>query len=164
MFIFLIFLSMKKQIFKPVTAISAIALAVVLTGVGCASVNPASQTETGLNNLPNKNTEEKVVNTSDAPVKEFVMTSFYEMVDGKPAPQYSVKEIKVKKGDKVRVKVTNTKGGHDFKIDEFEVYADTPLNQEVVIEFIADKTGEFTYYCTKPGHRQNGHWGTLIVE
>ncbi len=100
---------------------------------------------------------------SNAPVKEFVIESFVEFVDGKPKPQFSLKEITVNKGDLVRIKITVTSGMHDFKIDEFDVYADTPLNKEIVVEFVADKAGEFIYYCTKPGHRQNGHWGTLKV-
>lgn len=97
------------------------------------------------------------------PVKEFTMTSFVEMVDGQPKPQYSLKEMTVNKGDLVRIKITVTKGMHDFKIDEFNVYADTQLDKEYIVEFTADKAGEFVYYCTKPGHRQNGHWGTLKV-
>lgn len=96
-------------------------------------------------------------------VKEFTMTSFVNMVNGKPKPEYSIKEIEVKKGDKVRIKITVTSGMHDFKIDEFNVYSDTKLNEENVVEFVADKAGEFIYYCTKPGHKQNGHWGTLKV-
>lgn len=98
-----------------------------------------------------------------APVKEFVMQSFVEMADGQPKPQYSLREITVKKGDLVRIKITVTKGSHDFKIDEYNIYADTQLNQEYTVEFIADKVGEFIYYCTKPGHRALGHWGTLKV-
>jgi len=101
--------------------------------------------------------------TSNAPIKEFVMESFVEIVDGKPKPQYSLKEITVNKGDLVRIKITVIKGMHDFKIDEFNVYGDTQLNKEMVVEFVADKAGSFEYYCTKPGHRQNGHWGTLKV-
>src|SRR3989344_8168699 len=77
--------------------------------------------------------------TSDAPVKEFVMNSFTEVVDGKYYPQFSPKEITVNKGDLVRIKITNTKGTHDFKIDEFGVYSETPLDQEVTVEFVADK-------------------------
>lgn len=102
-------------------------------------------------------------NNKEQPVKEFVMDSFYEMVDGQPRPQYSLKEITVKRGDLVRIKITVTKGIHDFKIDEYNVYADTQLDQPMTVEFMADKAGEFIYYCTKPGHRQNGHWGTLKV-
>lgn len=97
-------------------------------------------------------------------VKEFTMTSFTEIIDGKYYPQYSLKNITVNKGDLVRIKITVTSGMHDFKIDEFGVYSETPLNEETVIEFVADEVGEFVYYCTKPGHRANGHWGTLIVK
>ena len=32
-----------------------------------------------------------------------------------------------------------------------------------VIEFTADKAGEFTYYCSVQGHKQKGQWGTLKV-
>lgn len=63
----------------------------------------------------------------------------------------------------MKVKVTVTKGTHDFNIDEFNVHVETPLDQEIVIEFTADKVGTFIYYCSKPGHRANGHWGTLTV-
>lgn len=99
----------------------------------------------------------------EAAVKEFFMTSFVEIVDGQPKPQYSLKEITVNKGDKVKIKITVTKGAHNFNLDEFNIKADTPLNQEVTAEFTADKTGEFIYYCSMPGHRANGHWGTLKV-
>ena len=100
---------------------------------------------------------------NNAPVKEFTMQSFVEQVNGTFYPQFSIKEIRVNEGDLVRIKVTNTAGNHDFKLDEFNVYSATPLNQEMTIEFIADKTGTFEYYCTMPGHRAMGHWGTLIV-
>jgi heme/copper-type cytochrome/quinol oxidase subunit 2 len=96
---------------------------------------------------------------SNAPVKEFVIQSFYD----DKGIWFSLKEISVNKGDLVRIKITNIKGMHDFKIDEFGVYSETPLNQETVIEFVADKAGEFIYYCTKPGHREKGQWGTLKV-
>lgn len=96
-------------------------------------------------------------------VKEFSMTSFVEMVDGKPKPQYSLKEITVNKGDTVRIKITVTSGMHDFKIDEYGVYSDTQLDKESVVEFVADQAGDFVYYCTKPGHRENGHFGILKV-
>jgi len=96
-------------------------------------------------------------------VKEFVIESFTEIIDGKYYPKFSPNEITANKGDLVRIKITNTKGTHDFKIDEFGVYAETPLDQEVTVEFVADNAGSFEYYCTKPGHRQNGQLGTLKV-
>ena len=119
-----------------------------------------SETETNGNNAQNLNAED----SEAAGLKEFAMESFVEFIDEKPKPQFSLKEITVKKGDIVRIKITVTSGMHDFKIDEFDAYADTKeLNKEYVVEFTADKGGEFIYYCAKPGHRANGHWGTLIV-
>jgi heme/copper-type cytochrome/quinol oxidase subunit 2 len=96
-------------------------------------------------------------------VKEFVMKSYTNMVDGKPAPRFSLDTITVNKGDLVRLKINTISGRHNFKIDEFGVFADTPIDEETVVEFTADKVGEFVYYCNMPGHRANGHWGTLKV-
>lgn len=96
-------------------------------------------------------------------VKEFTVTSWYEVKDGKPTTNFSMKEIAVTKGDTVRIKVTNTKGVHDFAIDEFGVKTETPEGVETIIEFVADKVGEFTYYCSKPGHKALGQTGTLVV-
>lgn len=93
--------------------------------------------------------------------KEFTMTSYYDPQLQKPL--FSLKEMTVEKGDLVRIKVTNTLGAHDFTLDEYGIHEATPLNQEVVIEFTADKAGEFVYYCSMPGHRANGQWGTLRV-
>ncbi|MDP3956875.1 MAG: cupredoxin domain-containing protein [bacterium] len=101
---------------------------------------------------------ETVVQAGD--VKEFSMTSYYD----EKGKWFSLKEISVKKGDRVRIKVTNTKGTHDFNIDEYKIKEATPLNKEVVIEFTADKAGEFEYYCSMPGHRQAGQFGKLIVK
>lgn len=117
---------------------------------GASAMDEITQMENELNGTPSK-------------IKEFTMTSFYEMKDGKPAPQFSLKEIMVKKGDRVRIKVTNTKGVHDFTLNEYNIFKETPLNQEVMIEFTADKAGEFVYYCSKPTHRALGQWGTLRV-
>ncbi len=75
----------------------------------------------------------------------------------------SLKEISVNKGDTVIIHVNTTKGIHDFNIDELDVHAATPTGNVTTIEFVADKTGEFVYYCNTPGHRQLGHWGTLKV-
>ena len=96
-------------------------------------------------------------------IREFTVESFVGFVDGNSKPQFSLKEITVNKGDLVRLKITATSGRHDFKLDEFGVFADTPLNQETMVEFTADKAGEFIYYCNQSGHRANGQWGTLKV-
>lgn len=146
---------MNKKIIIPVVVIGIIAAVIIITVNNKPSVTEPTATN---NNVSNQSAE------NIASVKEFTMTSFVEMVDGKPKPQYSIKEITVNKGDVVRIKITVTKGMHDFKLDEYGIYADTKeLNKEYMVEFTADKAGEFVYYCTKPGHRANGHRGTLKV-
>jgi nitrous oxide reductase len=99
------------------------------------------------------------VDAADVPVKEFTMTAYYD----EKGKWFSLKEMTVKKGDRVRIKITNTKGMHDLVIDEYGINKELPMNEEVVIDFVADKAGSFVYYCSKAGHRAGGQWGTLTV-
>lgn len=92
-------------------------------------------------------------------VKDFAMTAFYD----EKGAWFSLKEMTVKKGDTVRVTITNTKGMHNFTVDEFGVAKQLPLDHPTVVEFTASKTGDFVYYCSMPGHRAKGQWGTLHV-
>lgn len=92
-------------------------------------------------------------------IKEFTMTAFYDAT----GPQFSLKEMTVKKGDTIVIKATNTKGTHDFAIDEYGIKRELPLNEEQAIGFTADKAGDFIYYCSKMDHRVKGQWGVLHV-
>ena len=73
--------------------------------------------------------------------------------------------IRVRKGDTVKIVLTNAGGHHNFVIDEFNVKME-PIDsgQVATVEFIADKIGTFEYYCGIGSHRQLGQKGTLIVE
>ena len=128
------------------------------------TVSPSPTPIATLSPSPLLSPSTEVMSDQESNIKEFSMTSWYEMKDGKAATNFSLKEIKVKKGDTVRIKVTNTKGNHDFSLDEYGIKKPTPLDQEVVIEFKADKVGSFKYYCSMVGHRMMGQEGTLIVE
>lgn len=118
----------------------------------------------GQNTITNV-TPDQIVDLSQStePVKNIKMTSFSDLTGERPAPQFSIKEITVKKGDKVKINVTVTSGKHNFNIDEYNIHKDTPLDVPVDIEFTADKAGRFIYYCSMPGHRALGHWGVLNV-
>ncbi len=79
--------------------------------------------------------------------------------------EFSVKEIRVKKGDRVRINLTVTQGMHDWVVDEFNARTNiTQTGQTTSVEFVADKTGTYEYYCSVPTHRQQGMVGKLIVE
>ena len=78
---------------------------------------------------------------------------------------FDLTEIKVKKGEKVKIIFNNKEGFHDWVIDEFN--ARTPKlqsGQTAEVEFVADKTGSFEYYCSIGSHRAMGMKGKLIVE
>ena len=78
---------------------------------------------------------------------------------------FSLSEIKVKKGDRVKITFRNDQGMHDWVVDEFNVRTkQLQAGQSEIIEFVADKTGTFEYYCSVNGHRQMGMKGSLIVE
>lgn len=74
-------------------------------------------------------------------------------------------EIRVKKGDKVKITFTNSGSMHNLTLDEFNVNINgVAAGQSGTAEFVADKAGTFEYYCSVGRHRQMGQKGTLIVE
>lgn len=78
---------------------------------------------------------------------------------------YSLKEIKVKKGEVVRIELVVVGGTHDWVVDEFDARTElVSAGQKTIVEFVADKAGKFVYYCSMPNHRQLGQAGMLIVE
>ena len=152
---------MNKNYYIIVLIVTAV---VILGGIFYTSnFSPKTNTADNSPAVNNDNNNQDTIVQTQEELKEFKMDSFYEMIDDKAKPQFSLNEITVKKGDNVRITVTVTKGSHDFAIDEYNIKTETPLNQPTMIEFTADKTGEFIYYCSKPGHREAGQWGTLRV-
>jgi len=74
-------------------------------------------------------------------------------------------EIKVKKGDTVKITFKNDGGFHDFVIDELNVNSGKiGSGESKTFQFVADKAGSFEYYCSVGKHREMVSKGTLIVE
>ena len=74
-------------------------------------------------------------------------------------------EIRVKRGDTVRIVFTNAGGSHDFVIDELGIKTKlTQSGESAEVEFVADTAGEYEFYCSVADHRAKGMVGTLIVE
>ena len=90
-------------------------------------------------------------------VVEITMSAFQFAFD--PA------QIRVKKGDLVRIRVKSTDVTHGFAINEYGINRTLQPNQEEVIEFTADRQGTFTFYCSVYcGAGHSNMRGTLIVE
>lgn len=78
---------------------------------------------------------------------------------------YEPNVIRVRQGDRVRITMSAVDMMHDFNIDELDLSIPiTPSGQSNSVEFIAEETGEFTFYCSVSDHRSRGQIGTLIVE
>lgn len=78
---------------------------------------------------------------------------------------FSLKEIKVKEGEKVVINFVNKEGFHDFVLDEFNAKTSQLKAGGIEkLEFIANKKGTFEYYCSVGQHRQMGMKGNFVVE
>jgi plastocyanin len=78
---------------------------------------------------------------------------------------YNPNKITVKKGQTVRIEFKAKDMMHDINIDELDV--DGPIveaGELATVEFVADRAGEFEYYCSVGQHRSLGQVGTLVVE
>lgn len=115
------------------------------------STSPAAMTS------PAASTKPGTSMTADSEVKivEVEAGSFY----------YKPNEIRVKKGQKVRIVLKSVSMMHDFNVDELNVHSPITKNGETSqTEFTANKTGTFEYYCSVGQHRKLGQVGKLIVE
>lgn len=86
------------------------------------------------------------------------------IVEGSPF-KFLPAEIKVKKGQTLKVVFKNMQGMHDFVVDEFSAKTKViKAGESEAVELVADKAGTFEYYCSVGNHRSQGMKGSLIVE
>ena len=117
---------------------------------------PAKETSDTNSSSNNSNTNEGSTVVAH-PLKEFAVT-------GKNF-EFSVKEIRVKKGDFVHINFTSTDSMHDLRVSEYNVGAATvSAGNSSSVEFAADKAGSFEFFCSIGNHRQMGMVGKFIVE
>jgi cytochrome c oxidase subunit II len=78
---------------------------------------------------------------------------------------FGTSEIKVKKGSKLVVSVTNKEGFHDLLIDELKINTGMiPEGETMEVEIPTTTAGSFEYYCSVGSHRSMGMKGMLIIE
>lgn len=101
--------------------------------------------------------ETQSADSEEGTVKEFVIEN--------EGMSFKTKQLTVNKGDTVRITFKNTGGFHDWVLDEFNAKTkQLQAGEEETIEFVADKSGDFEYYCSVGNHRQMGMKGTLTVK
>lgn len=78
---------------------------------------------------------------------------------------FSETELTVEKDQTVKIIFTSEEGFHDWVLDEFDATtAQVQAGGKTEVTFVADKVGEFEYYCSVGQHRQMGMVGKLIVK
>lgn len=78
---------------------------------------------------------------------------------------YSKKVITVESGVKVRIKLTNSNGFHNFIIDDLNIKSDVlSIADTEYIEFIAINKGAYVYYSAISDDKVKGMIGTLYIE
>ena len=75
--------------------------------------------------------------------------------------QFLPNEIKVNKGEYVRLIITSQDIEHKFLIPAYDINKELKPAEDTIVEFKADKEGMFTFYCDIPGHEEMK--GKLIV-
>ena len=82
-------------------------------------------------------------------------------IDGKVNPTLTVHE-----GEVVQINLINDEGAeHDVVVDQYAARSDRVLGKGAssTLSFTADRPGDFTYFCSVPGHREAGMQGRLEV-
>jgi plastocyanin/mono/diheme cytochrome c family protein len=85
-------------------------------------------------------------------------------IDASDTNQWSVTEVTAKPGDTIAV---NNPGvlEHDFTVDEWGIKDPLAGGASTTITIPADAApGTYTFYCSVPGHREQGMEGTITIE
>ncbi len=77
---------------------------------------------------------------------------------------YNPAVLIAKKNIPVVLNITNFDINHAFDIDEFDTHIILSGGGIIRVQFTPDKTGEFKFYCSIPGHEEAGMKGKLIVK
>lgn len=124
-----------------------------------APTQPTSNT--GVTNKDSDTTRpQQSTSTKEAPpgeVKEFTMTA--------KQWEFEPSTITVNKGDTVKLHITSVDVTHGFGLPEFGVNENLEPGKAVDVDFVADKTGTFTFFCSVYCGGGHSHMkGQLIVK
>ncbi len=77
--------------------------------------------------------------------------------------EFEPKDIAIYPDEAVVFKLESADVQHTFTIEELDVGVEIPAGELVTSELTARRSGSYTFYCTIPGHREQGMEGTLKV-
>ncbi|MCZ7531268.1 MAG: plastocyanin/azurin family copper-binding protein [Acidimicrobiia bacterium] len=77
--------------------------------------------------------------------------------------EYGTPMIEATVGEDIEISLTADDVLHDFIIDELDAHVSAEPGETASGGFTASEAGEYTFYCSVPGHRDAGMEGTLVV-
>jgi plastocyanin len=82
-----------------------------------------------------------------------------------PDFRFEMPETKINVGDTVALRFDNPHSApHSFDIDALNVHVPVPAGGSNLVFFRPMEAGTYEYYCSLPGHREEGMVGTLVVD
>lgn len=139
--------SSHRRVRRPIV-LALVCVAALAMGAGCAS--------SGRDRLPSLGVAEM---TGDVQVARLKLESHYFEPD----------RLRVQVGVPVRLILENGSmfSGHNFSLfapdADLEINAYVPARQRVTVQFLPQRTGEFSFYCNIDDHAEKGMTGTLEV-
>lgn len=162
---------MQNKYVVPIVAVVVLVAAVVGVMKFGGMQTPAPSTETTMMEVTTQPEEAMTQETTLAMEQEATTETSESMEEGQMFTveggnfTFAPNEIRVKKGETVKILFKNVEGFHDFVIDEFDVKtAQLQADMEEMVEFTPMEAGEYEFYCSVGKHREMGMVGTLIVE
>ena len=148
---------MKKAI------VGILLLALVVALAGCAQQEKTEGTYLGEKGKEGTQSQAKGETNLDAPNQSKVETKLFNVVAKQSF--FEPATITVNKGDTVELHITTGDVKHGFMLTAYNINETIEPGKLTDIEFVADKAGEFPFYCSVPcgpGHPEME--GLLIVK
>lgn len=125
---------------KPLFAIAAAALVILLAGTACQSPPAAADQP-----------------AAGQPATITVVTTEFK---------FQPEVLTVRVGDRVRVTLDNSQGvlQHDMLQSDLKIHAEVQPGKKVTFEFTPAQAGTFDLVCSVPGHKEAGMTGKLVVQ
>ncbi len=152
---------MNKKIWVIIIAVIIIIGGIYFYYTSTPTTEPTNTTSYGTDNDKNYQPLSTTNGNTDNQPSQGVLREF--TVTGTPF-SFSPNTLTVNKGDMVKITFKNANGFHNLTIDGYGI--STPniqAGEQSVIQFTANKSGSFQYYCSVDSHRDKGMVGTLVV-
>ena len=150
-----------KHSYRPVVAVASSVLAFGLllgacgSGESAGSKTPMETTPDGMDGMEGMDGHGESTPVADGARRiEVNATSF----------AFDPDAITVDVGEDVAIVLTSDDLLHDFTVDEIDVHVAADKDETAEGGLKAETAGDYTYYCTVPGHREAGMEGTLTVK